>query len=88
MKMDPYRIIIRMMITERASEIVESENRLTFIVRRTATKGQIRQAVEELYEVKVVKVNTMITPKGRKKALVKLAPEYNAADLAVKLGLF
>lgn len=86
--MDPYDIIIRMMITERASEIVESENRLTFIVRRNSTKGQIRQAVEMLYEVKVIKVNTMITPQGQKKALVKLAPEHNAADLAVKLGLF
>jgi large subunit ribosomal protein L23 len=86
--MDPYNVIIRMMITERASEIVERENRLTFIVKRNSTKGQIRQAVEMLYEVKVVKVNTMITPQGQKKALVKLAPEYNAADLAVKLGLF
>lgn len=86
--MDPYDIIIRMMITERASEIVERENRLTFIVRRKATKGQIREAVETLYEVKVVKVNTLITPEGQKKAMVKLSPEYNAADLAVKLGLF
>jgi large subunit ribosomal protein L23 len=86
--MDPHEIIVRMMITERASEIVERENRLTFIVRRTATKGQIREAVEALYEVKVVQVNTIITPRGQKKAFVKLAPEYNAADLAVKLGLF
>lgn len=86
--MDPHAIIVRMMITERASEIVERENRLTFIVRRTATKGQIREAVEALYEVKVVQVNTIITPRGQKKAFVKLAPEYNAADLAVKLGLF
>lgn len=86
--MDPHEIIVRMMITERASEVVERENRLTFIVRRTATKGQIREAVEALYEVKVVQVNTIITPRGQKKAFVKLAPEYNAADLAVKLGLF
>jgi large subunit ribosomal protein L23 len=86
--MDPYDVIIRMMITERASEIVEKENRLTFIVNRRATKGQIHDAVELLYEVKVVKVNTMITPEGKKKALVKLSPEHNAADLAVKLGLF
>jgi len=86
--MDPHEIIVRMMITERASEIVERENRLIFIVRRTATKGQIREAVEALYEVKVVQVNTVITPRGQKKAFVKLAPEYNAADLAVKLGLF
>jgi large subunit ribosomal protein L23 len=86
--MDPHEIIVRMMITERASEIVERENRLTFIVRRTATKGQIREAVEALYEVKVIQVNTIITPRGQKKAFVKLAPEFNAADLAVKLGLF
>ena len=85
---DPHEIIVRMMITERASEIVERENRLTFIVRRSATKGQIREAVEALYDVKVVQVNTIITPRGQKKAFVKLAPEYNAADLAVKLGLF
>lgn len=77
-----------MMITERASEMVEKENRLTFIVNRKATKGQIKEAIETLYEVKVVKVNTLITTDGRKKAIVKLAPEYSAADLAVKLGLF
>jgi len=86
--MDPYDVIIRMMITERASEIVEKENRLTFMVNLRATKGQIRDAIEVLYEVKVIKVNTMITPEGKKKAIVKLSPEYNAADLAVKLGLF
>jgi len=86
--MDPYRVIIKTVITEKAQELVERENRLTFIVRRTATKGQIRQAVETLYDVKVVKVNTLITPSGEKKAYVKLAPDYNAADLAVKLGLF
>jgi large subunit ribosomal protein L23 len=86
--MEPYDVIVRMMITERASEIVEKENRLTFIVNRKATKGQIREAIETLYEVRVLKVNTLITPAGEKKAMVKLSPEYNAADLAVKLGLF
>jgi len=86
--MDPYKVIIKTVITEKAQELVERENRLTFIVHRTATKGQIRQAVETLYDVKVVKVNTLITPRGEKKAYVKLAPDYSAADLAVKLGLF
>ena len=86
--MEPYDVIVRMMITERASEIVEKENRLTFIVNRNATKGQIKEAIETLYEVKVVKVNTLITPRGEKKAMIKLSPEYNAADLAVRLGLF
>ncbi|HIE15003.1 TPA: 50S ribosomal protein L23, partial [Candidatus Bathyarchaeota archaeon] len=45
------------------------------------------RAVEELYDVKVEKVNVTITPKGRKKAFVKLHPEYKATDVAIKLGI-
>jgi large subunit ribosomal protein L23 len=43
--------------------------------------------VEELYEVKVDRVNSVLTPEGRKKAFVKLAPDYKASDLAVRLGV-
>ncbi|MBS7635718.1 50S ribosomal protein L23, partial [Candidatus Bathyarchaeota archaeon] len=45
------------------------------------------RAVEELYQVKVEDVNVLITRDGTKKAFVKLKPEYNAADLAVRLGI-
>ena len=44
-------------------------------------------AVEELYEVKVDKINLLITPQGVKKAFVKLTPEYKASDVAIKLGI-
>jgi len=40
-----------------------------------------------LYEVRVEKVNIQITPKGEKKAFVKLNPEFKAADIAIKLGI-
>jgi large subunit ribosomal protein L23 len=43
--------------------------------------------VEELYEVVVKKVNVAITPKGEKKAFVKLHPDYKAVDVAIKLGV-
>ena len=51
---------------------------------RTANKNTIKWAVETLYEVVVEKVNTLIMPNGMKKALVKLAPEYSAAEVATQ----
>lgn len=86
--MDPQKIIKRVVITQDTVSLVEKENKITFIVDIKATKKQIKDAVEKLYEVKVEKVNTLITPLGEKKAFVKLRPEYNASELAVKLGIF
>jgi len=75
-------------MTEVTSRMIERENKIVFIVNRRATKVDIKRAVEELYQVKVEDVNTLITREGTKKALVKLAPEYSATELAVKLGIF
>jgi len=80
-------IIKRVVITQDAVTLIEKENKLTFVVDIKATKKDVKRAVEELYGVKVEKVNTLITPHGEKKAYVKLKPEYRAADLAVELGI-
>lgn len=85
--MDPYDVILYPVMTEAASLLVESENKLVFIVNMKATKHEIKRAVEELYDVKVEKVNLLITPKGQKKAFVKLHPGYKAVDVAIKLGI-
>ena len=82
-----YEIIISPFSSERIFELIESQNKLAFIVHRKANKNTIKQAIEKLYNVKVVKVNTMITPSGKKKAIVKLHPTNNAVDLATALGL-
>ncbi|HDI74853.1 MAG: 50S ribosomal protein L23 [Thermoprotei archaeon] len=87
MILDYYSIIIRPLMTEKALSKVEQENTLVFIVDRKATKHQIKEAVEKMFEVKVIKVNTLITPEGEKKAYVKLAPEYSAEEIASRLGL-
>ncbi|WP_297499259.1 50S ribosomal protein L23 [Thermococcus sp.] len=86
--MDPYKVIIRPLVTEKAVSLIERENKLTFIVDERATKGDIKRAVEEMFNVKVEKVNTLITMKGEKKAYVKLKPEYDASEIAARLGLF
>jgi large subunit ribosomal protein L23 len=82
-----HRIIISPYSSERVFELIESQNKIAFIVKRSANKTTIKQAVEKLYDVKVVKVNTMITPLGKKKAIIKLHPTDNAVDLATALGL-
>lgn len=81
-------IVKRVLISEAAVSLVEKENKIIFIVDVKARKNEIKRAIEELYEVGVDKVNVQVTPKGEKKAYVKLKPEYSAADLAVKLGIF
>jgi len=85
--MDPYKVIIRPVATEKAVNLVETNNTLTFIVDIKATKHQIKRAIEEIFGVKVLKVNTLITPRGEKKAYIKLSPEYSASEIAVRLGI-
>lgn len=85
--MDPYKIIKYPLATEKSVRIMESENKLIFIVSRKATKSQIKKAVEEVFKVKVIRVTTLITPEGNKKAYVKLSPETPALDVTTQLGL-
>ncbi len=83
----PEVIIVYPMMSEDSVKLIETENKITFIVRREASKHDIKRAVEELYEVKVDRVSTLTTPEGKKKAYVKLSPESKASELAVKLGI-
>ncbi len=80
-------VLIKPLQTEKAIRLIEEHNTLTFIVDRKATKHDIKRAVEKLFDVKVAKVNTLITPRGEKKAYVKLAEGYSAAEVAARLGI-
>ena len=86
-KLDPYKTILYPVMTEVTNRILESENKLVFMVKKSATKRDIKWAVEELYDVDVANVNVTITPEGEKKAFVRLTSDYNAADVAIKLGI-
>ena len=63
--MRPEDIIIKPIITEQSNEGVQS-GKYTFKVNKNATKVDIANAVEKLFEVKVLKVNT-VTVKGKEK---------------------
>jgi len=84
----PIDVIKYPFITEKATLSMEKNNTLQFLVGRQARKEQIKDAVQEMYNVKVVKVTTMLTPRGQKKALVTLAPENSAEEIASRLGIF
>ena len=83
-----YNIFKRPVVTENTFSIIEEQNKLVFIVDRTKNKFQIREAFEKIFNVKVEKVNVLITPQGEKKAFIKIAPEFSASDIAINLGIF
>jgi large subunit ribosomal protein L23Ae len=84
---DKYKIIKFPLTTESAMKKIEDHNTLVFIVNLRANKRQIKHAVQELYQIETAKVNTLIRPDGTKKAYVKLAPDYDALDVANKIGI-
>merc|ERR1719361_1254705 len=86
-RMDAHNIIKHPLTTESAMKKIEDNNTLVFITCLKANKHQIKSAVKKLYDIKVCKVNTLIRPDGQKKAYVRLAPDYDALDVASKIGI-
>jgi large subunit ribosomal protein L23 len=85
LKLEPHQILIRPLVTEKGTHISATYNQYPFEVHPQATKGDIKQAVEELWNVRVVHVRTQVrkgkprrhrTSTGRtqdwKKAIVEL----------------
>jgi len=79
-------ILQKVKSTEKIVRQIETENVLVFECSRKITKQQIKAEVEKLFNVKVEKVRTH-NRKNKKFAYVKLKPEFQAADVATKLGL-
>ena len=88
----PYDVIIRPVLTE-ASYDNMADRKYTFVVAKTANKTEIKQALEQVFGVKVAKVNTSVRPgkpkrMGRfagvtattKRAIVKLAADSKGIE--------
>lgn len=85
--MDPYKIVIHPYVTEKTMNFMEKNNALEFVVRRNAKKPQIKKAIELMFDVEVEHINTRITKHG-KHAIVKFAPEFDAEDIGMRIGVF
>ena len=80
------KIILKPYITEKTFAMIENESKICFIVDKTASKPQIIEAVNALYNQKVINVNTARTIYG-KKAFVQFETTEKARDLATKIGM-
>lgn len=85
--MNPHEIIEHPVSTEKAIRLMESQNKLLFVVGKKATKAQIKQAFEQLFKVQVLGVQTYVTPAGRKRAFIRISPQTPALDIATQLGM-
>merc|ERR1712170_46973 len=86
-KMGKYRIIMCPVTTESAMKKIEEINTLVFLVDIKANKQKIKEAVKAMYDVQCAKVNTLIRPDGKKKAYVHLTQDYDALDVANRIGI-
>ena len=73
-------------VTEKAVMLIETKNILVFELDKRMSKTEIKKQFEEMFEVKVDKVNTLVK-KNKKYAYIKLKQDYPAIDVATKLGL-
>jgi large subunit ribosomal protein L23 len=79
-------LIIAPYVTEKTFNQIEKENKLAFIVAERASKKEIMEAIQILYEAETIEVNTARTIRG-KKAFVRFKAPEGARELATKLGL-
>ena len=84
---DKYSVIKYPLTTESSMKLIEDSNTLVFIVDIRANKRQIKAAVKELYSIECEKVNTLITPRGLKKSYVRLSKDFDALDVANRVGV-
>lgn len=82
-----YDIVTKVEISEKATRLIEFENKMVFEVARAATKPMIKLLIETEFGKAVKSVNTQNAITGKKKAIVTFKDEGVASDLASELGL-
>jgi len=77
---------LKPVITEKAVMLIESSNVLTFVTEKGRTKEEIKKYFEEIFEVKVKSIKTLIR-QNKKYVYIRLNKENPAIDVATKLGI-
>ncbi|KAI8894674.1 ribosomal protein L23/L15e core domain-containing protein [Globomyces pollinis-pini] len=85
--LDQYSIVKFPLTSESAMKKIEEDNTLVFICDVKSNKRQIAQALERLYDIEAIKVNTLIRPDGLKKAYVRLSADLEATEVAARIGI-
>jgi len=87
MSLHPGQVLLRPVVSEKSYELIQ-ENKYTFRVHQDAHKTQVRQAVEELFDVTVVRVNILkVQPKPKRRGLTRgIRPGWKKAVVELKAG--
>ena len=83
---NPRDIILQPVVSEKSYDLIESVNTYTFEVDRRTNKTEIRQAVESVFGVKVVAVNTINRKGKRKRTGFKVGTRSDSKRALVKLA--
>jgi large subunit ribosomal protein L23 len=81
-------VIEHPLVTEKAMNQMDFDNKLQFIVDLDADKPAVAEEVAVRYDVTVENVHTMVTAKGKKKAIVTLSEDDDAQEVASRIGVF
>ncbi|MDE1857107.1 MAG: 50S ribosomal protein L23 [Candidatus Micrarchaeota archaeon] len=81
------QVLLHPVSTEKAIEMINSKNTITYMVDQRAKKSEIKEEFEKMFNVKVESVSTANMPNNTKKVFIKLVPASKAGDVAVKLKL-
>ncbi|MCL4364862.1 MAG: 50S ribosomal protein L23 [Candidatus Marsarchaeota archaeon] len=73
--------------TEKALNMIDRNNTITYVVDFRSRKDDIRKEFEETFGVKVDRINTAISIKNNKRAYIRMKKEFKASDVARKLKL-
>jgi large subunit ribosomal protein L23 len=86
--MDPYGIILRPLVTEKSLGQHTERNKVSFLVAPNANKQQIRGAVESIFAVKVIDVNTIYVKGKRKRVRTREGkrPDRKKAIVTLRAG--
>ena len=82
-----YDVIRKVVVTEKATRMIEFENKLVFEVERSASKPVIKLLIENELGKKVKSINTVNSITGKKRAIVTFQDEGAASDLSSELGM-
>jgi large subunit ribosomal protein L23 len=79
-------ILIKPLMTEKSVKMIETENKILFIVARTARKEDIKKEFESVFGSKIASINIQIR-KNQKIAFIKLKEANAAVNIVTKLGI-
>jgi large subunit ribosomal protein L23 len=85
---DIYQVLKKPLVTEKATLLKEKDNKVAFVVDQTANKAEIKEAVERLLKVKVLKVHVS-NMKGKNRRLgrnIGKRPDWKKAVVTLRPG--